>query len=249
MSLVKYMKLLNEGGEINTAANLGYVYIPNSIRRCLRLSQEEKLVLFEIYSLYNEDKGYAFPTQQTLAMYVGVSSSSISKALKKLEEKGFIKSSGRKGKKKRYYPQFNIHLNPYLVLSETFHFATKVINKWLEEDIGGDWGNKLLQLVNSNKNLEFTEEDAYGTIISNFKMQASIDELLSLITGYVSQLCSRELNINWNEEIAENYKNLEERKKTKENPVFDKKSKKKSLSDYEEQDAINGWMRQMGIED
>lgn len=56
---------------------------------------------FEIYSHFNEEKGYAFPTQQTLALYLGISASSVSKHLKSLELKGFLKSKEGKGSLKR----------------------------------------------------------------------------------------------------------------------------------------------------
>lgn len=255
MKLVDYLKKINEGGSIKTAANLGYVYTPNSIRRCLRVSQEEKLLLFEIFSLYNEEKGYAFPTQQTLAMYSGVSSSSVSKVLTTLEEKGFIKAYGKKGKKKRYVPLMSVHSNPYLILSETFHFATKVIHKEIPEDISGDWGNKLLQFVNVNKKDEFTERDPYGLLLINFDKESSSEQLLILITDYISQLFSTELKINWKEEIERNKKrNISKKEANKKevriNSDFNNGVKKKR-DNFSEDEAgqLQEWMIQMGIED
>ncbi|MFJ7827607.1 helix-turn-helix domain-containing protein [Psychrobacillus sp. NPDC096623] len=249
--------MINEGGSIKTAANFGYVYTPNSIRRCLRVSQEEKLLLFEIFSLYNEEKGYAFPTQQTLAMYLGVSSSSVSKLLKTLEiEKKFIKSYGKKGKKKRYVPLMSLHSNPYLLLSETFHFATKVIHKEIPEDISGDWGNKLLQFVNVKKEDEFTERDPYGLLLINFDKESSIEQLLILITEYISRLFSIEVEINWKEEIVGNKKRNAKRKEEKKNPFFDnvKTSTKNSYSSTknlkpDEAAQLQQWMLDIGIKD
>lgn len=243
MLLVNYLKSLNEGTEITTTANLGYVYTPNCIRRCLRLSQEEKLLLFEIYSLYNENKGYAFPTQQTLAMYLGVTSSSVSKSLKKLEEKEFIQSWGRKGKKKRYRPRLDIHTKPYMILSETFHFATKIINEKVPEDIDGNWGNKLLQFVNVSKKDEFTERDPYGRLLNDFHPNSSIDELLTLITEYVSQLFSITLEINWKEEIANNKIKNEKRKKGNKSSF---KGGNKQQYDYKDADITEQWLIDIG---
>ncbi|RUL47223.1 helix-turn-helix domain-containing protein [Lysinibacillus antri] len=245
MLLVNYLKKLNEGTDINVAANLGYVVTPHCIRRCLRLSQEEKLLLFEIYSLYNEERGCAFPTQQTLAMYLGVSSSSVSKSLKKLEEKGFIKSHGRKGKKKRYIPLFTIHRNPYLLLSETFHFATKIINKEIPEDISGDWGNKLLQFVNVNKKDEFTEKDPYGLLVANFEVKSSVEQLLNLITQYVSKSFSIELEINWKEKIDENKKSNVNKKENKEKSSYRKYNKESSRNlNLDKQAELEEWLRE-----
>ncbi len=250
MKLTDYLKDLNAGKKFKPTGNLGYVYAPNCIRRCLRLSQEEKLVLFEIYSLYNEEKGYAFPTQQTLAMYVRVSSSSISKALKRLEEKEFITSYGAKGKKKRYIPNFALHENPYLVLSETFHFATKVINKHIPEELCGAWGNKLLALVNVKKEHEFTEKDMYGSFIKSFDKNTTSSELITFITQYISNTYHIDLDINWKDET----------KKSKgEKPLaapsdiggFRRNNYKKNnpkLSESEEEQLRN-WMIEQGVEE
>lgn len=213
MKLVDYLKKLYEGTELKTTANLGYVVAPNCIRRCLRVSQEEKMLLLEIYSLYNEEKGYAYPTQQTLAMNLGVTSSTVCKLLKRLEEKGFIESIGRKGSKKRYHPSFSLHLNPYIILSETTHFAVKVINEKIPDEIGGDWANKLLQFINVNKKEEFSELDKYGYLLQNYSENAP-DELLKIITDYVSTVCNIELEIDWSLEKEainkkQNYKESE----------------------------------------
>lgn len=257
MLFVNYLKKLNEGTEIEITSNLGYVVTPHCIRRCLRLSQEEKLLLFEIFTLYNEEKGYAFPTQQTLAMYLGVSSSSVSKALKRLEEKGFIKSYGRKGKKKKYVPLMSIHSNPYLVLSETFHFATKVINKEIPEEISGDWGNKLLQFVNVNKIDEFTERDPYGLLIVNFDKKISAEQLLILLTEYIRCLYSIEVDINWKVEIELN-KNRINSKNEKKNNFYSNSYRKNNRNNKpelfeghspEEVEQLKQWMIEMGIED
>ncbi|SKB01322.1 helix-turn-helix domain-containing protein [Sporosarcina newyorkensis] len=252
MKLVDYLKKINVGGDIKTAANLGYVYTPNSIRRCLRLGQEEKLLFFEIFSLYNEERKCAFPTQQTLAMYLGVSSSSVSKTLKRLEEKGFIQSFGRKGKKKRYVPLISLHSNPYLILSETFHFATKVINKVIPEEISGDWGNKLLQFVNVNKKDEFTERDPYGLLVINFNENTSTEQFLNLITEHVNQSFSIILEVNWKEEIAENKKRHADRKEGKKKSLSSyqgMKNSSSSSSSLDENAQLQQWMLDMGIED
>ncbi|EKU42049.1 hypothetical protein C518_3003 [Lysinibacillus fusiformis ZB2] len=249
MKLTDYLKELNEGKKIKPTANLGYVYAPNCIRRCLRLSQEEKLVLFEIYSLYNEEKGCAFPTQQTLAMYVGVSSSSISKALKRLEEKDFIKSYGAKGKKKRYIPSFSLHGNPYLVLSETFHFASKVISKYIPEELCGAWGNKLLSLVNVKKEHEFSEIDMYGNFIKSFNTNTTSSELIAFIEQYICDTYCIKLDIDWKEEIKKSQKE----KTVTATPTRQYRKQQKSgfnlPQNEHEREQHEAWLKQMGIED
>ena len=248
MKLTDYLKELNAGKKLKPTANLGYVYAPNCIRRCLRISQEEKLVLFEIYSLYNEEKGYAFPTQQTLAMYVGVSSSSISKALKRLEEKEFITSYGAKGKKKRYIPNFALHENPYLVLSETFHFVTKVINKHIPEELCGAWGNKLLALVNVKKEYEFSDKDMYGKFIKSFDKNTTSSDLMVFITQYISNTYHIKLDIDWKNETKKN----KEGNTVTPHSHFRNYNKRKSNElqlDEHDQEELKKWMREMGIED
>ncbi|QOS98914.1 hypothetical protein JNUCC42_21275 [Brevibacterium sp. JNUCC-42] len=60
MRYTDHLKAFSEGKLLKDMANRGYVLTPNAVRRCLRLTQEEKLVLFEIWALNNEQKGYAF---------------------------------------------------------------------------------------------------------------------------------------------------------------------------------------------
>ncbi|MED1876950.1 helix-turn-helix domain-containing protein [Brevibacillus borstelensis] len=208
MKLSDYLKELYDGTTIDIVGNLGYVIAPNCVRRCLRLSQEEKLLLLEIYSHYNEDKHYAYPTQQTLAMFLGISSATVSKHLKKLEEKGFIKSRGRKGVRKKYYPSFDLHRNPYLVLSELFHFATKVISNKIPDSFSGDWGNLLLQFVNVINKEEFTKTDTYGKYLRLLGTDVLGDEsirydFLKEVNSYLETLTGVHIEINWEEEVRD----------------------------------------------
>lgn len=135
-----YLKAFSEGKPIKEMVNRGYVLTPNAVRRCLRLTQEEKMVLFEIWALYSDQKGCAFPTQQTLAMSLGITSPSISKYLRKLEEKGFIQSSGSKGSRKRYRPSASLHSNPYILLSEWFHLAVEAFRHHYSEQTAENGG-------------------------------------------------------------------------------------------------------------
>lgn len=243
MKLSDYLKELNEGTTIDVVGNLGYVIAPNCIRRCLRLSQEEKLLLLEIFSHYNEDKHYAYPTQQTLAMYLGVSSASVSKHLKKLEAKGFITSRGRKGVKKRYFPSFNLNRNPYLVLSELFHFATKVISKKFPDSVSGEWGNNLLQFVNVRNKEEFTKTDTYGKYLRLLDADSLGDEalrydFLNEITSYLEKVTGVQLKINWEEEVRDRKIRLEKKNKVyQKQRTQNKRSKKLELPYDPEYDA------------
>jgi len=222
MKIVDFLKQLNQGEQIKVAGNLGYVVAPNSIRRCFRLSQEERLLLIEIYNLYNDEKGCAFPTQQTLAMYLGVTASTISKLLAKLEEKKFIKSYGKKGKRKKYVPFFDLRSNPYYILSEATHFATKKISEKASDKLDSNWGNKFIQFINVSKSKEFTDSDPYGSLILKFHSDPNVlDELFSLITEYISSVENCELNINWKSEISK----LSEKEEKKAERRFYKKKK------------------------
>lgn len=246
MKLVDYLKTVSTGKELEINANLGYVYVPNCIRRCLRLSQEEKQLLFEIYCLYNEEKGYAYPTQQTLAMYMGTSSSSVSKTLKQLEEKGFIRSTGLKGKKKKYYLLMNLSSNPYVVLSEAFHFATKVINKQLEDNLKADWGDKLLQVINVSKKEEFTDLDKYGQLIREFPKRYVTNELLEHITKCVSLITNVDLKIDWAKAQAEHKEKVEKQgQKSIKNQIAYASPKQNKLA----LEADDEWLRYNGYLD
>ncbi|WP_338462525.1 helix-turn-helix domain-containing protein [Brevibacillus borstelensis] len=205
MKLPDYLKTLAEGADIEVCTNKGYVITPNCVRRCIRVPQEEKLVLFEIYSHYNDEKGYAFPTQQTLALYLGISASTVSKHLKSLEQKGFIKSRGGKGKSKNYIPSFDLKDNAYIILSEWFFFAVSVIRKKLHDSMGAEWANQLLQFVNVKTT---NENDLYGKFLvklkkeMGFALENVILEFLNCMKEYVEQITKQQLVICWNEEIS-----------------------------------------------
>lgn len=202
MKMSDYLMRLAFGTDIKLCANKGYVLTPNCIRRCIRVSQEEKLVLFEIVSHYNDEKGYAFPTQQTLALYLGITPSTVSKHLKNLELKGFIKSKGGMGKKKRYYPSFDLQNNEYLILSEWFFFAVNVIRNKLDETIGAEWANQLLLYVNN------TKDDNLGEFLIKLKKNMGfafeeeiIIEFLNHLKEYAERLTIQSLDICWELEI------------------------------------------------
>lgn len=217
MNLPEYLMTLAKGTDFMVCPNRGFVLTPNCVRRCIRVPQEEKLVLFEIYSHFNNDKGYAFPTQQTLALYLGISASTVSKHLKSLEQKGFIRSKGGKGRAKIYIPSFQLKDNVYIILSEWFFFAIKVIRKKLHESMGAEWANQLLQFVNVKTP---TEHDRYGQFL--LKLQKEIDffqddvilEFLNCLKEYVEQITTEPLVINWEAEIKSE---IEERKKSEKN--------------------------------
>lgn len=205
MKMPDYLMILAEGADFEICSNRGYVITPNCVRRCIRVPQEEKLVLFEIYSHFNEEKGYAFPTQQTLALYLGISASTVSKHLKSLEQKGFIKSRGGKGKSKIYFPSFDLKNNVYLILSEWFFFAIRVIRKKLHDSMGAEWANQLLQFVNVKTS---NENDLYGKFLIKLQQEMgfareedAILEFLNYMKNYVEQITTQFLAINWEEEI------------------------------------------------
>ncbi|WCK53440.1 helix-turn-helix domain-containing protein [Aneurinibacillus sp. Ricciae_BoGa-3] len=203
MMLSEYLKTVNEGVNMEVTANLGYVIAPNSIRRCLRLSQEEKMLLLEIYSLYNEKHKCAYPTQQTLAIYLGISSSTVSKHLHKLEEKGFIIIKGRKCTKKRYVPSFQIHLNPYILLSEWTHFVINEVRHHIPESIGGEWANKFLRHINVKQSEEFTLVDKYGEFLKRLLEATTYEqigirsEFFSYLTDSISKETGVQLALDW----------------------------------------------------
>jgi DNA-binding transcriptional regulator YhcF (GntR family) len=202
--LSDYLKDLNEGRKLEISGNIGYVITPNCIRRCLRVSQEEKLLLFEIYSFYNDEKGSAYPTQTTLAMYVGTTPSTVTKHLKTLEEKGFIKSRGGRGRKKQYFPSFELHSNPYILVSEWFHFASKAINMHIYDSAKNEIAAHLTRYINVRKCDEFTSKDQYGRFITLAKhnnLNEVRSEFLNNLTNYLSVSLGMSLTINWQLEI------------------------------------------------
>lgn len=52
---------------------------------------------------------------------------------------------------------FDLQNNEYLILSEWFFFAINVIRNKLDETIGAEWANQLLQYVNNTKDDNLVE--------------------------------------------------------------------------------------------
>jgi biotin operon repressor len=207
IKLVDYLKELQEGKKVEISKNLGYVLSVACIRRCKRVSEEEKMVFHEILALYNEDKKCAFPTQLTLGMYLGLSASSINRHIESLEKKGFVTSRGRKGTKKSYVPSFELHLNPYLILSETFDWYVGTLQNNLPGGIDGKWCELLLRFVNVPQQKQFTEDDQYGYFLNELKYRPGSHrqiqlEFLNALSLYLSGITETKFEIEWEKELA-----------------------------------------------
>ncbi|MDQ0112530.1 hypothetical protein [Paenibacillus harenae] len=204
-----YLSTLQAGECSDLVQNRGYVKIPACLRKMMRVTEEEKLVWFEIISLTNSEWGYANPTQQTLGMYLGVTTGTISKRLKNIEAKDLIASRGPKGRKRRYYPSLTLHTNPYFVLSETFHWALHVIAKHLSEsEAKAGWGDILLQFVNVKEKDQFTSADTYGNFL--IELQDNPDRVIEIrlrfldaITEYLKKHAKIYLVVDWKAELEE----------------------------------------------
>ena len=64
------------------------------------LPATEKFVLLAIANFVNDEKGYAWPSQETLASKTSFSRQTVSKAIKKLQQKGILISQRRSEKGK-----------------------------------------------------------------------------------------------------------------------------------------------------
>ncbi|MBY3622814.1 hypothetical protein HGO21_25240 [Acinetobacter sp. CUI P1] len=237
----EYLSTLQTGVGTDWIQNRGYVKIPACLRKMMRVTEEEKLVWFEIISLTNAKWGYANPTQQTLGIYLGVTTGTISKRLKSIEAKGLITSRGVSGRKRRYYPSILLHTNPYLILSESFHWALSVIaEKIAESEMKGRWADILLQFVNVKEKEQFTLADTYGNFLIELKdnpdqvVQIRL-KFLNAITDYLKARTKIDVVIDWKEEL-ESFKQL---KLKREKEVGSKRPYYSQKSQYVSQVAIS----------
>lgn len=140
------------------------------------------------------------------------------------------------------------------MLSEAFHFATKILSKRIPDDINGDWGNKLLQLVNATKNIEFTDRDLYGNLIQKYN-DGSVNgdviyDLFTLVTQYLERTYNIIIEVNWKDEVDNYLKISKERTKKRKSNAWQNNSNKNIFLDEEEEkktQAINQWMIDGGI--
>lgn len=85
----------------------GFTQIPNDIFKVVETSYQLTIYAYLCYR-YNRDCQYAFPSLRTIANDTHVSLSSVRRAIKILEEKGFIVIDKRKGKESanNYYIKY-----------------------------------------------------------------------------------------------------------------------------------------------
>lgn len=93
-----------------------YTIIDNAIWKDHNIKGYEKLVLIYLVRNFNVNYGYSFPTREQIQEATGIGNNALNRALKSLEEKGYITRSKREGKAGRnniYY------IHKYLVGQET----------------------------------------------------------------------------------------------------------------------------------
>lgn len=102
-----------------------YTIIDNAIWKDHNIKGYEKLVLIYLVRNFNVNYGYSFPTREQIQEATGIGNNALNRALKSLEEKGYITRSKREGKAGRnniYY------IHKYLVGQETSSQASKEPN-------------------------------------------------------------------------------------------------------------------------
>lgn len=102
-----------------------YTIIDNAIWKDHNIKGYEKLVLIYLVRNFNVNYGYSFPTREQIQEATGIGNNALNRALKSLEEKGYITRSKREGKAGRnniYY------IHKYLVGQETSSQASEKPN-------------------------------------------------------------------------------------------------------------------------
>lgn len=83
---------------------MSYTIVDNEIYDIEDLKPTQKLLLLTLVRYFNEDDGYAYPSQVTLMKKVGLKDkNTLIKAINELEEKGYIRRSVGKGTNNRYF--------------------------------------------------------------------------------------------------------------------------------------------------
>lgn len=151
------------------ASNEGYVIAPQKIIRCFRLTDIEARLLLELMSLMGE-RNYAFPGHKYLTFRLGKkSTTSVKRALKTLQEKGFIyweKGGGDLGT--NHYWLNNLHYNPYIIMSEaTFYCVDKILETYRSEIAYETLYGAVLDFIEPSKNVKGTETDMYSRYLKH----------------------------------------------------------------------------------
>ena len=80
-----------------------YTLIRADLIRDPNLSPYEKIVLIDIITYHNKDKGYSFPTYEMIMKDTGVNKRTLMKSLSKLEELNYIKRESLAGANRNKY--------------------------------------------------------------------------------------------------------------------------------------------------
>lgn len=113
-----------------TGCHKGYTIVPQKLHRCYGLNEYEKLILVDIIA-YMNDKSQCYPTMEKIARNIGCSSKTVERHIRNLAEKKLILVS--QSKNNTYYLPNNLHVHPYLLLSEKTHAFTGDVKKQVNE--------------------------------------------------------------------------------------------------------------------
>ncbi|MFJ9501563.1 helix-turn-helix domain-containing protein [Brevibacillus centrosporus] len=193
--------------EFKVTANDGYTIAPQKILRCFRLTNQEKVVLLELYSLMGNAQGYAFPSHNYLALHLGKKSfNSVKGALGSLKQKGFIywKTGGGDLGTNHYYPQ-DLYSNPYLILSEaTYYFISKVLDKYRVEISYDKLFGSILEFIEMPSKVLETNQDIYGAYLAYLHSHPKMRKTKLLYLEYfytladiVEKSSGKQISISW----------------------------------------------------
>lgn len=155
----------------------GYSPFPQSIRRCLRVSPTEKLILAEIYTSMGYET-HSTITRKALSDLLDIGEDTVRENIKKLEEKKFLNVGEYQGR--FYYEPLSLARNPYIVMSELTHYAKQNYKSQLPKKLC-DSGvqHRIGQIVKSNK---------YNDFIEKIKNLPSFDNIIDIRVSYFSYL-------------------------------------------------------------
>ena len=176
-----------------------FVAVPNSLRKCIGLTANDKEVLYDILWSINDNES-CFPSKSTIAERLSIGESTVGRSLNKLHSMYFLNIENRVGTS-NLYSVCLLEDNPYLIISELTHWYKK---KYKTLDVPKNFcKSKVSKAVShflTEKHKEYA--DKLFNCCNNQDYKTMLDEFLEEMNKFVMTSTNVKIEYRWNKNIS-----------------------------------------------
>ncbi|AIE58850.1 MULTISPECIES: helix-turn-helix domain-containing protein [Bacillaceae] len=175
-----------------------FVAVPNSLRKCIGLSANDKDVLYDILWSINDNES-CFPSKSTIAERLNIGESTVGRSLNKLHSMYFLNIENRVGTS-NLYSICLLEDNPYLIISELTHWYKK---RYKTVDVPKNFCkskvSKAISKYLAEKHKEYA--DRLFDCCSNEDYNSVLENFLEEMNKYVVNATNVKIEYKWNKEV------------------------------------------------